>query len=163
MQAVLLKDVKLRWLLALVCIVCYRFKSEWDLNLLSESEKLDNAQLEAQPSASGVLDAPFTVAAHARHVDGNASQEPVAASGVAEGSPAATPALLLYTLVYGEEQWRKPLMKLFIESTRRCEVDLLIIGSPRPPPDLQLPRWLSCRSSYSCRSSFSLISLSLTH
>ena len=151
----MLNDVKLRFLLASLCLVCYGFRSGWDLNLLSGSEKLDNAQLEAQLSASGVLDAPFTVAAHARHVDGNASQEPVAASGVAKGSPAATPALLLYTLVYGEEQWRKPLMKLFIESTRRCEVDLLIIGSPRPPPDLQLPRWLSCRSSHFSRSSYS--------
>ena len=95
MPAVLLKDVKLRWFLALVCLVCYGFRSGWDLNLLGGSEKLDSAQLEAQPSASGVLDAPFTVAAHGRRVDGNASQEPVAASGVAERSPAATPAYFL--------------------------------------------------------------------
>ena len=112
--------------------------------------KLSNPQLEQ-------------IEQHARRVDGNTSPEPVAANEAAEGSSTVTPALLVYTLVYGEEQWRKPLMKLFIESTRRCEVDLLIIGSPRPPPDLQLPRWLSYRSSYSCRSSFSLISLSLTH
>ena len=104
--------------------------------------KLSNPQLEQ-------------IEQHARRVDGNTSPEPVAANEAAEGSSTVTPALLVYTLVYGEEQWRKPLMKLFIESTRRCEVDLLIIGSPRPPPDLQLPRWLSCRSSHFSRSSYS--------
>ena len=77
----MLNGVKLRWLLALLCILCYGFMSAWDLNLLSGSEKLDNAQLKAQPTASGVpmLGTPVTVSAHARRVDG-VSQEPVAAT-----------------------------------------------------------------------------------